>query len=135
MIRRFVDVNARFLFVPSADVHAVAGRFSATSFDTPDSTLAHVGERCSFDAMLEHFQLRTPALSQLAMIVRGADTNRLDLAPECSGLLAVLLGLSRMYQDDTQQLDAAMPLLDAYYRWARDACDESHDCPRPSDKP
>lgn len=131
LIRRFVDANARFLFVPPADVQAVAERFSATPFDTQESALSHKGEQCSFDAMLEHFDLRTPALSRLALIVRGADTNRLDLVPECSGFLAALLGLSRMHRDDTQQLDAAMPILDAFYRWARDASDESHDCPRP----
>ena len=86
---------------------------------------------CSFDTMLAEFGLRSEALSHLATIVRGADTARLDLAPEAAGLLAASLGLSRMYRDDLEMLSQAMGLYDALYRWCRDATKETHDWPPP----
>ena len=79
--------------------------------------------------MIEEFSISHDALTRLAVIVRGADTNRHDLAPEAAGLLAASLGLSRMYRDDLEQLEAGMMLYDAFYRWARDATDEGHDWP------
>ncbi len=90
---------------------------------------SHRGERCTFDVMIEEFGIGTDALLRLAMIVRGADTARLDLAPEAAGLLAASLGLSRMYADDLEQLEAGMSLYDAFYRWCRDATDETHNWP------
>ncbi|MET1411282.1 sulfurtransferase/chromate resistance protein [Roseibium sp. HPY-6] len=134
LIRRFVDPTARFLFVSPAQVEAVAEKFNATPFDVENVFWSHRGEMCSFDTMLEEFSLQTEPLSRLAMIVRGADTNRHDLAPEAAGLLAVSLGLSRMHKDDLQQLEAGMGLYDAFYRWARDAADEGHDWPTPGRK-
>lgn len=131
LIRRFVDTRARFLFVPPADVLAVAEKFAATPFDVEDVFWSHRGEFCSFDTMLDEFGLRTEALNRLAVIVRGADTDRHQLAPEAAGLLAVSLGLSRMYRDDLEQIDAGMLIYDAFYRWARDARDETHDWPAP----
>ncbi len=88
---------------------------------------SHRDELCTFDTMLAEFRLDIPALNTLARIVRGADTNRLDLAPEAAGLLAVSLGLSRLYQNDLQQLEQGLLIYDALYRWARDAMDEKHD--------
>ena len=129
LIRRFVDPNALFLFVSPAQVLNVAERFEATPFDVEDVFWSHRGELCSFDVMIEEFALVTEPLQRLATIVRGADTNRHDLAPEAAGLLAASLGLSRMYRDDLEQLDAGMLLYDAFYRWARDAVDEGHDWP------
>lgn len=129
LIRRFVDPRAQFLFVAPAEVYDVADRFSATPFDVEDVFWSHRGETCTFDTMLEEFGLQTAPLQRLAAIVRGADTNRHDLAPEASGLLAASLGLSRMYRDDLAQLNAGMGLYDAFYRWARDATDEGHDWP------
>jgi rhodanese-related sulfurtransferase len=129
LIRRFVDPLARFLFVAPSEVQAVADRFDATPFDVEDVFWSHRGERCSFDTMVEEFELATEPLQRLAAIVRGADTNRHDLAPEAAGLLAASLGLSRMYRDDLEQLDAGMLLYDAFYRWCRDATDEGHDWP------
>ena len=82
--------------------------------------------------MMDEFGLHTPALDRLATIVRGADTDALDLAPQAAGLLAASLGLSRMYRDDLAQLDAAMGLYDAFYRWARDAVGETHNWPTPT---
>lgn len=134
LIRRFVDPTARFLFVSPAQVGAVADRFGATPFDVEDAFWSHRGDRCSFDTMLEEFQLQTEPLLRLATIVRAADTNRHDLAPEAAGLLAASLGLSRMYKDDLRQLEAGMGLYDAFYRWARDASDEGHDWPTVSRK-
>jgi rhodanese-related sulfurtransferase len=127
LIRRFVDPFARFLFVSSSEVEAVAERFDAIPFDMEGGFWSHRGDFCTFDAMLAEFQLEIPALTTLARIVRGADTNRLDLAPEAAGLLAVSLGLSRLHQNDLQQLEQGLVIYDALYRWARDAMDEKHD--------
>jgi hypothetical protein len=129
LIRRFVDPAARFLFVSPSEVEAVADRFQATPFDIEGAFWSHRDERCSFDVMLEEYGLQTEALLCLADVVRGADTNRLDLAPQAAGLLAASVGLSRMYRDDLQQLEAGMALYDAFYRWARDGFEESHDWP------
>ncbi len=131
LIRRFIDPHARFLFVAPAEVPAVAERFDATPFDIEGVFWSHRGEACTFDTMVDEFRLHGDAMDRLATIVRGADTNRHDLAPESAGLLAASLGLSRMYRDDLEQLGAAMTLYDAFYRWSRDAVDESHDWPAP----
>jgi len=133
LIRRFVDPEARFLFVAASQVEAVAEKFAATPFDIENTFWSHRGSQCSFDTMLEEFGLHTKPLQHLANIVRGADTDEHSLAPEAAGLLAVSLGLSRMYDNDVQQLDAGMLIYDALYRWARDASDERHDWPS-SDK-
>ncbi len=132
LIRRFIDPNAQFLFVAASQVVDVADKFDATPFDVEDVFWSHRGERCTFDTMVEEFALNTDAMQRLATIVRGADTDRHDLAPQSAGLLAASLGLSRMYRDDLEQLEASMVLYDAYYRWARDAVDETHDWPAPS---
>lgn len=129
LIRRFVDPNAIFLFVAPPEVQAVAERFEAAPFDIEGEGIrwSHRGESCTFDVMLEAFGLagHTP-LARLALIVRGADTGRPDLVPEAAGLLAASLGLSRMYADDKEQLEAGMLVYDAFYRWCRDATDETH---------
>ncbi|NIX77004.1 chromate resistance protein ChrB domain-containing protein [Microvirga terricola] len=131
LIRRFVDPAAVFLFVPTSEVPGVADRFRATPFDIEGEGVfwSHRGEMCTFDTMVEEFGLATEPLLRLATIVRGADTARLDLAPEAPGLLAASLGLSRMYSDDLTQLEAGMDLYDAFYRWCRDAVDETHNWP------
>lgn len=129
LIRRFINPGARFLFVTPSEVPAVAEKFAATPFDIEGVTFTHRGEGCSFDALLDDFALHSPALDRLALVIRGADTDRHDLAPQAAGLLALSVGLSRQYRDDLQQLEAAMPLYDALYRWARDGFDEGHDWP------
>ena len=129
LIRRFVDPAAAFLFVAPAEVAAVADRFGATPFDIEHVAWSHRGETCTFDTMVSEFGLATEPLLRLAAIVRGADTHRLDLAPQAAGLLAASLGLSRMYADDLQQLEAGMLLYDAFYLWCRDAVDEAHNWP------
>jgi rhodanese-related sulfurtransferase len=129
LIRRFLDPRAIILFVAPAEVIGVAERYNAAPFDIQDVFWSHRGELCTFDVLLAEFGLSIPALDRLATIVRGADTARLDLAPEAAGLLAASLGLSRMYSDDLEQLEAGMLLYDAFYRWARDATDETHTWP------
>lgn len=130
LVRRFVDPGAVFLFVAPSEVGAVAERFGATPFDVEGVFWSHRGERCTFDTMVEEFGLASEPLNRLAAIVRGADTARPDLAPEAAGLLAASLGLSRMYADDLEQLEAGLLLYDAFYRWCRDAVGETHDWTR-----
>nr|WP_254429727.1 sulfurtransferase/chromate resistance protein [Ruegeria atlantica] len=129
LIRRFVDPNARFLFVAPGEVEAAAEMFGATPFDIENTYWSHRQDRCTFDTMLDEFALRTPALDRLATVIRAADTDRHDLAPEAAGLLAVSVGLSRQYRDDHENLAAGMHLYDALYRWARDGFEERHDWP------
>lgn len=129
LIRRFIDPDAAFLFVSPAEVEQVGEKFGAAPFDIEGAFWSHRGDNCSFDTMLKEFGLQSEALSRLAMIVRGADTAQPELAPEAAGLLAVSLGLSRMYRDDLEQLSASMGLYDALYRWCRDATGETHDWP------
>ncbi|MCK1515978.1 chromate resistance protein [Bradyrhizobium sp. 190] len=135
LIRRFIDPAAVFLFVASAEVQAVAERFDATPFDVENVFWSHRGDLCTFDVMVEEFGLATPPLQRLATMVRAADTGRLDLSPEAAGLLAASLGLSRMYDDDLEQLSAGMLLYDAFFRWCRDATKETHNWPTNKAKP
>jgi rhodanese-related sulfurtransferase len=134
LIRRFVDRDAVFLFVSPSEVADVADRFGATPFDIDGVFWSHRGACCSFDVMIEEFGLASPPLDKLATIVRAADTAALDLAPQAAGLLAASLGLSRMFKDDLAQLEAGMLLYDAFYRWCRDASEESHNWPASSAK-
>lgn len=128
LIRRFVDPAAVFLFVAPTEVAGVAERFGATPFDVDGVFWSHRGEYCTFDSMIEEFGLASiDALARLAVIVRGADTARPEIAPQAAGLLAASLGLSRMYSDDLEQLEAGILIYDAFYRWSRDAVDETHD--------
>ena len=130
LIRRFVDPNAVFLFVAPGEVVGVADRFGAAPFDIEGDGIrwSHDGDRCTFDVMLDGLGLAgVKPLAHLAMIVRGADTGRPDIIPEAAGLVALSLGLSRMYADDLEQLDAGMLVYDALYRWCRDATGETHD--------
>jgi rhodanese-related sulfurtransferase len=129
LIRRFVDPDAVFLFVKASEVMGVASRFDATPFDIEDVFWSHRGEFCTFDVMVEEFGLAHAALNHLARIVRAADTARPELAPEAAGLLAASLGLSRLHADDLAQLEAGMSLYDAFYRWCRDATEETHNWP------
>ena len=121
LIRRFIDPEAVFLFVAASEVPAVAQGFNAVPFDIEGVYWSHRGETCTFDTMLTEFGLKSAALNRLADIVRGADTARLDLAPQASGFLAASLGLSQLFDDDLAQLEAGMTLYDAMYLWCRDA--------------
>jgi rhodanese-related sulfurtransferase len=126
LIRRFIDPTAVFLYVASSEVAAVAERFKGTPFDSGDGIWNDRGDACTFDVMLEEFNLKTKPLLRLAAIIRGADTGMPDLTLQSGGLLAISLGYSRMFKDDVAQLDATMPVYDALYRWCRDGTEETH---------
>jgi hypothetical protein len=126
LIARFIDADPEFLFVPANDVARVAQSSGATPYDVEDVELSHDGPLCSFDAFLAKYKIEDPALAELARIVRGADTNRLDTAPQCAGLLAVSLGLSRLFADDHEQLRHGFVVYDALYAWLREAKEETH---------
>ena len=126
LVRRFIDPLAEFIYVPTAQVLDEAKRLNAVAYDIPGAPITHDGPLCSFDTLLAAFDLQDPALMRLARIVRGADTDQLQLAPQSAGLTAFSLGLSRLYADDHAMLAAAMPLYDALYAWCRDAQDEPH---------
>lgn len=126
LIARFVDSKAEFLYVPQEQVRNAAGSRNAIPYDVPDVHFTHDGEHCSFDAFLRHYRLNDPALDELAVIVRAADTARLDLAPQASGLAAISLGLSRNFRDDHEMLAHGMVMYDALYTWCRDGKQEKH---------
>jgi hypothetical protein len=120
LIQRFIDGDAEFLYVPADDVLKVAEDTGATPYDIPGVEMSHVGDLCSFDAFLAKYGLDDPALQQLAEIVRGADTSRLDLTPQSAGLYALSLGLSRCHADDHEMLRHGLVMYDALYAWCRD---------------
>jgi len=126
LIRRFVDPDAELLYVPTAEVRKAAKEKDAVPYDIPDVELSHEGELCSFDAFLKYFRLKDPALAELAAIVRGADTNRLELAPQAAGLAAISLGLSRNFSDDHEMLKHGLVMYDALYAWCKEGKSEVH---------
>ena len=119
LVLRFIHPNAAFLYVPPNEVLAVARARDATPYDVQDVVFGHVGDQCSFDAIIRHFGIDDPGLAQLATIVRGADTSRRDLAPQCEGLLAISYGLSAKYPDDHEMLKHGLVMYDALYAWCR----------------
>jgi hypothetical protein len=127
LIQRFIDPTAAFLYVPKDDVLRVAEETGAIPYDVPNVELTHVGELCSFDAILAKYGLADPALQRLAVIVRAADTDRLDLAPQAAGLLAISLGLSANFADDHAMLAQGLVVYDALYSWCRTCQGETHD--------
>ncbi|QOF80233.1 chromate resistance protein ChrB domain-containing protein [Variovorax sp. 38R] len=129
LILRFIDREAEFLYVPPADVLSMATSTGATPYDIPGVEMSHVGERCSFDAFLAKYRLAEPALHQLADIVRGADTSRLDLTPQSAGVYAISLGLSRVFADDQAMLQHGLVMYDALYAWCHEGRDETHNWP------
>jgi len=130
LIRRFIDREAVFLFVEPAYVMDAAKEFGAIAYDVEGAELAHVGPTCTFDTLIDRFGLADPALEYLRLIVRGADTARLDLAPEAAGLLAVSLGISAAAGgDDRAAVERGMEVYDALYAWRRHAASETHNWP------
>ncbi len=127
LIRRFIDPQAEFLYVTSSHVLDIAKEREAVPYDIADVRFSHEGERCSFDAFLRHYRLESdPALRELALIVRGADTNRLELAPQAAGLAALSLGLSMLHRDDHEMLEHGMVMYDALYAWCKEGKSEVH---------
>jgi hypothetical protein len=129
LILRFIDPQAQFFFVPADRVLAAARETGAIPYDIPGAELSHVGELCSFDAFLGKYRLEGLALERLAVIVRGADTSRLDLAPQCAGLYAISLGLSATFPDDHEMLRHGLVVYDALYAWCDKLQDETHTWP------
>jgi hypothetical protein len=127
LIRRFIEPDAEFLYVPTERVFAVAKESGATPYDIPGAEpFAHDGELCSFDCFIRYYELKDPALDRLAVIVRGADTARHDLASEASGLHAISMGLSSIIPDDHAMLEQGMVIYDSLYAWCGSAGAEIH---------
>jgi hypothetical protein len=129
LIARFIDQEPEFLYVPADQVLSVAQQTGAVPYDIPGVEMSHVGEFCSFDAFLARYKLQQPALQQLATIVRGADTSRLDLTPQSAGLYAISLGLSHTFANDHEMLRHGIVMYDALYAWCRDCQGETHNWP------
>lgn len=127
LIARFIDDDPEFIFVPSSEVIPQAAALGAIPYDVENVELSHVGPLCSFDAFLLKYQLADPALAELAVIVRGADTDNHSLHPACAGLFAISLGLSHNFTDDHEQLRHGFLMYDALYAWCRNARSEKHD--------
>jgi len=115
MVKRFVDPNAEFLFVPVEKIDEVVKKESAIPYDAPGVELGHKGEKCSFDAIIEKYKLTDPALLKVAIIVRGADTGKPEIAPEAAGLDSIMTGLSINAKDDFEAIKNAAPVYDALY--------------------
>jgi rhodanese-related sulfurtransferase len=126
LVHRFIDATAKFAYVPSDQVLSHAADHNAIAYDVPGVRFTHRGDNCSFDALIADFDLHDAALAKLALIVRGADTARLDLAPESAGLLAISLGLSTTYIDDHAMLAQGMLVYDALYAWCKQTSPEKH---------
>ena len=126
LIARFIDKAPEFLYVPSDQVMTVAAQTGATPYDVPNVEYTHVGDDCSFDTFLKKHKLNDKALQDLAVIVRAADTDRLDLAPQAAGLLAISLGLSRNFSNDHEMLAHGMVMYDALYTWCCHGRGETH---------
>jgi rhodanese-related sulfurtransferase len=119
LVSRFIEPQAEFIYVPADEVLAVAKAVDGTPYDVAGVRFGHVGDRCSFDAIVAAYDIRDPALDRLATIVRGADTSRPDLTPQCQGLLAISYGLAANFADDHEMLGHGMVVYDALYAWCR----------------
>jgi hypothetical protein len=126
LIKRFVDAGAEFIYVPNEKVFEEAGKRNAVPYDILGAEYSHYGEECSFDYIVRKHKIEDPAIKQLAIIVRGADTGRFDLAPQSAGLWAISAGLSYNYKNDHEQLEIGLKLYDALYSWSKYAQDERH---------
>jgi hypothetical protein len=126
LIKRFIDPEAEFIFVPKEIVFNEAERTGAIPYDFPGAEYTHYGDKCTFDYILTKHQLDDPALHKLASIVRGADIDRFDTAPQAAGLWAISAGLSYNFSDDLEQLEIGMKLYDALYSWAKYVPHEKH---------
>ncbi len=126
LIKNFVDREAEFIYVPKENVFAEAQKLNAIPYDIPGAEYSHEGDYCTFDFIIKKHQLKDDALRQIALIVRGADTDHFNLAPQAAGLWAISAGLSYNYKNDFEMLDAGMKIYDALYSWAKYVQDEKH---------
>ncbi len=126
LIRRFIDKNAEIIYVPFDQVISKAKELNATPFDIPDVEFTHYGDECTFDYFIRKFELKDPTLKTISIIVRGADTDRHDMANQASGLWAISAGLSYNYKDDHELLERGMMIYDALYSWSKHLQNEKH---------
>jgi hypothetical protein len=126
LIKRFVDPDAEFIYVPKENVFEEAKKLNAIPYDIPGAEYSHYGDECTFDYIVKKHKLNDDAIIQIATIVRGADTHRFELADQAAGLWAISAGLSVYYRDDHEQLEVGMKLYDALYSWAKYATEEVH---------
>jgi hypothetical protein len=126
LIKNFVDNDAEFIYVPKELVFEKSKELNAIPYDLPGAEYTHYGEECTFDYIVKKHDLQDPALKQIALIVRGADTDRFDLAPQAAGLWAISAGLSYNYHSDHEMLSIGMKVYDALYSWAKYVHDEKH---------
>jgi rhodanese-related sulfurtransferase len=129
LISRFIDPNAEFIYVPKDRVVAEAEQIGGIPYDIDGVEFTHEGERCSFDTILRIYDIKDPTLDHLATIVRGADTSRHDLSPQCGGLFAISLGLSANFPDDHEMLKHGLVIYDALFTWCRTLQAETHNWP------
>ena len=129
LIARFIDKAPEFLYVPASEVLKIAAETGAVPYDVPGVEMGHDGELCSFDGFIKKHALKDPALDQLALIVRGADTSRLDLTPQSHGLYAISLGLSQRYVDDHEMLKHGLVIYDGLYAWCQSCQADTHKRP------
>jgi hypothetical protein len=126
LIKNFVDQAAEFIYVPKDEVFAKAQQMKAIPYDMPGAEYTHEGDQCTFDYIVKKHHIDDPAVLQIATIVRGADTDRFNLAPQAAGLWAISAGLSYNYKDDHEMLSMGMKVYDALYSWAKYVQDEKH---------
>lgn len=126
LIKRFIDPDAEFIYAPKEKVFEKALEMNAIPYDIPGAEYSHYGEACTFDYILHKHHLTDEALLQIAKIVRGADTDQFEIAPQSAGLWAISAGLSYNYKDDYEQLETGLKIYDALYSWARYARTEKH---------
>jgi len=126
LIKNFVDLDAEFIYVPKEAVFETAKALNATPYDIVGAEYTHEGDRCTFDYIIKKHSLTDPAVLQIAEIVRGADTDRFDLAPQAAGLWAISVGLSYNYKDDHEMLEIGLKIYDALYSWAKFLQKETH---------
>jgi hypothetical protein len=126
LIKNFVDPGAEFIYVPKEEVFDKAVALNAIPYDVPGTEYTHEDDRCTFDYIIKKHHLTDQALLQLAEIIRGADTDRFDLAPQAAGLWAISAGLSYNIPDDHEMLAFGLKVYDALYSWAKYAQEERH---------
>ena len=126
LIKKFIDSEAEFIYVPKAEVFDKAKELNAIPYDIPGAEYTHEGSSCTFDYIVKKHGLTDPAIQQIAVIVRGADTDSFQLAPQAAGLWAISAGLSYNYKEDHEMLNIGMKIYDALYSWAKYVQDEKH---------
>jgi hypothetical protein len=126
LIKKFVDAEAEFIYVPKDSVFQLAKELNAIPYDLPGAEYTHEGNLCTFDFIVKKHKIADPAIHHIAAIVRGADTDNFELAPQAAGLWAISAGLSYNYVDDHEQLVIGMKIYDALYSWAKYVRDEKH---------